>query len=58
MPGITYAQQFEPIDSVFFSSLPDFSGNIEKVTDSIWPDMKIPSYLKCCQVYPKSSNKT
>lgn len=44
MLGVTYAQQFEPIDSVFINSLLNFSINIEKIKDSVWPDMKIGPY--------------
>lgn len=40
----TYAQQFEPIDSVYLNSLPNFKENIEKIKNNIWPEMNVGPY--------------
>jgi len=39
VPGWISARQFEPVDSVFLNSLPDFSKNIGNVIDRVWPGM-------------------
>lgn len=40
MLGVANAQQLDSIDSAFINSLTNFSINLEKIKDSIWPDMK------------------
>jgi hypothetical protein len=38
------AQTLEPIDSIYLNSLPQFSKNLARITDLIWPGMTIGPY--------------